>query len=154
MDNKSKENTTSTADNVEENIVANKSLSNARTRQNTTTDNAMWNAARLLTNQETRHNAKRIFSCATQKEQSDDDDDDNKEGDDDKEASKDNLKDDNESKLWVLRWNSDEQANDTDHDREMDNRESSQRVCTAKPLSMMSYSYMDKVTLLHWMCRS
>jgi len=50
MDNKSKENTTSTADNVEENIVANKSLSNARTRQNTTTDNAMWNAARLLTN--------------------------------------------------------------------------------------------------------
>jgi len=49
LSNKSKENTTSTADNVEENIAATcKNLSNARTRQDTTTDNAMHNAARLL----------------------------------------------------------------------------------------------------------
>jgi len=93
---------------------------------------------------------KEIFSSATQKEQSNDNDDDNKEGDDDKEASKDNLKDDDVSNSGFSNGSCDEQANNTNHDKEMDNRESSQRVCTAKPLyndELQLYGQSDTIAL-------
>jgi len=82
--------------------------------------------------------------------QSDDDDADNKEGDDDKETSKDNLKDDDELNCRFSNGSSDEQANDTDHDIEMDNRESSQRVGTAKPLynyELQLYGWSNTIAL-------